>query len=40
MEGRDRFIADALDLTELEVLERDLDFTDVAQADLAAFEAF
>ena len=40
MEGRKRFIADALDISEQEVDERDLDFQDVALHDLGDFEKF
>lgn len=38
MEGRKRFIADALCISENEVDERDLDFEDVARADLSDYE--
>ena len=39
MEGRKRFIADALNISEEKVEDNDFDFADVAQADLADFEA-
>lgn len=38
MEGRKRFIADALEITEEEVEERNLDFKDLAKADLTEFK--
>jgi hypothetical protein len=38
MESRRRFIADALEITEEEVRENDIDFIDVARADLADFK--
>jgi hypothetical protein len=40
MESRRRFIADALCISEDEVRERDLDFLDVAQAELSDFQEF
>ena len=40
MEGRKRFIADALDITEAKVRDEDLDFIDVAKAALYDFEEF
>ena len=40
MEGRVRFIAEALNIKEDEVYENDLDFIDVAKADLADFQQF
>ena len=40
MEGRTRFIADALDISEEEVEERELGFEDVAQAGLYDFQKF
>ena len=38
MEGRKRFIADALCISEEEVEERDLDFKDRAKIDLTEFK--
>ena len=38
MEGRRRFIANALEITEEEVRKNDIDFIDVARADLADFK--
>lgn len=38
MEGRKRFIADALCISEEEVEDRDLDFIDVAKADIKDFK--
>jgi hypothetical protein len=38
MEGRKRFIADALCISEEEVEERDLDFKDLAKVDLTEFK--
>ena len=40
MEGRKRFIADALCISEQHVEEEELDFIDVARADLSCFEVF
>ena len=40
MEGRERFIADALCISESEVRERDLDFIDVAKTELCDFQSF
>jgi hypothetical protein len=40
MEGRRRFIADVLDITEVKVRDEDLDFIDVAKAALCDFEEF
>lgn len=40
MEGRIGFIADALDISEETVREQDIDFRDVAEADLECYEAF
>ena len=40
MEGRDRFIADALEISQEEVEENELSFEDVAQAELCNFEKF
>ena len=40
MEGRTRFIADALCVSKEHVRENDLDFIDVARADLAVFQEF
>lgn len=40
MEGRRRYIADALCISEDEVRERDLDFIDVAKAELADYQLF
>ena len=40
MEGRARFIAEALNIKEEEVCENDLDFIDVAKAALADFQQF
>lgn len=40
MEGRSRYIADALCISEDEVRDRDLDFIDVAKAELNDFQAF
>ena len=40
MEGRRRFIAFALDISEEEVRDNDLDFIDVAKAGLADFQEF
>ena len=38
MEGRKRFIADALCISEEEVEDRDLDFKDLALADIKDFK--
>lgn len=38
MESRERYIAEALQITEAEVRENDLDFIDVAKAELADFK--
>ena len=38
MEGRKRFIADALCISEEEVEERNLDFKDLAKLDLTDFK--
>jgi hypothetical protein len=40
MEGRTRYIADALCISEDEIRERDLDFIDVAKAELNDFQEF
>ena len=40
MESRKRFIAESLCISEDEVRERDLDFIDVAKADLCDFEEY
>ena len=40
MEGRKQFIADALDVTPQFVEDADLDFCDIAKADLECYEAF
>lgn len=40
MEGRIRFIANALDIPEEVVREQDIDFCDIAKADLECYEAF
>lgn len=40
MEGRGRYIADALCISEDEVRERNLDFIDVAKAELNDFQEF
>jgi hypothetical protein len=40
MEGRRRYIAEALEITEDEVREKDLDFIDVAKAELSDFQEF
>lgn len=40
MEGRSRYIADALCISKDEVRERDLDFIDVAKAELADYQLF
>lgn len=40
MEGRRCYIADALCISEDEVRERDLDFIDVAKAELSDFQEF
>ena len=40
MEGRKRFIADVLNISEERVSEEDLDFIDVAKAELNCFEEF
>ena len=39
-DNKESFIADALEITEDEVNERELDFEDVARAGLADFEKF
>lgn len=38
MESRSRYIAEALQITEAEVRENDLDFIDVAKAELADYQ--
>ena len=40
MESRGRYIAEALQITEAEVRENDLDFIDVAKAELAEFPEY
>ena len=40
MEGRSRYIADAFCISEDEVRERELDFIDVAKAELNDFQEF
>ena len=40
MEGRSRYIADALSISEDKVREDDLDFIDIAKAELADFQQF
>ena len=40
MEGRIQFIANALDVTPQVVEDTDLDFCDIAKADLECYEAF
>ena len=40
MEGRSRYIADALGISEDKVCEEDLDFIDVAKAELNDFQEF
>lgn len=40
MERRSRYIADALCISKDEVRERDLDFIDVAKAELADYQLF
>jgi hypothetical protein len=40
MEGRHRYIADALCISEDHVRENDLDFIDVAKAELSDFQVF
>ena len=40
MEGRSRYIADAFCISKDEVRERDLDFIDVAKAELNDFQEF
>lgn len=40
MEGREQFIADALNISKEKVEDNEFDFADVAQAGLADFEAF
>ena len=40
MESRRRYIADALGISEQDVRENDLDFIDVAKAELANFQQF
>ena len=40
MEGRSRYIADALGISEDKVREDDLDFIDVAKAELNDFQEF
>ena len=40
MEGRSRYIAEALCISQDEVRDRDLDFIDVAKAELSDFQEF
>lgn len=40
MEGRSRYIADALSISEDEVREKNLDFIDIAKAELSDFQEF
>ena len=40
MEGRSRYIADALNISEDKVREENLDFIDVAKAELNDFQEF
>lgn len=40
MEGRSRYIAEALCISKDEVRERDLDFIDIAKAELNDFQEF
>ena len=40
MEGRSRYIADALSISEDKVREEDLDFIDVAKAELIDYQEF